>query len=96
MSPVLDSLFLSVARTRQDSKKDLLVHHDTRHLLLLLSNAEGPTQCTYFRNLKKNTTTNCISSRPSTSQNGQISQYYQPISQTKLAAITSFEILSHS
>jgi len=93
MSPIQDTLFLLVVRTRQDSKKDLLVHHDTRHLLLLLSNVEGPTHCTYFRNLKKNTTTNYMSSRPSTSQNGQISQHYQSISQTKLVAITTFEIL---
>jgi len=26
---------LEVARTRQDSKKDLLVHQDSRHLLLI-------------------------------------------------------------
>ncbi len=44
-------MFLQVARTRQDSKKDLLVHQNNRHLLLI--NAEDPSQCTYLRNLKK-------------------------------------------
>jgi hypothetical protein len=37
----------------QDSKKDLLVHQDSGHLLLI--NAEDPSQCTYLRNLKKKT-----------------------------------------
>jgi hypothetical protein len=49
-SPDLDSVFLWVARTRQDSKKDLLLHHDSRHLLSI--NAEDHSQCTYLRNLK--------------------------------------------
>jgi hypothetical protein len=60
-SPYLDrknlevaSVFLEVARTRQDSKKDLPVHQDSRHLLLI--NAEDPSQCTYLRNLKKKNT----------------------------------------
>jgi hypothetical protein len=35
--------------------KDLLVHQDSRHLLLI--SAEAPSQCTYLRNLKKNTVT---------------------------------------
>jgi hypothetical protein len=33
--------------------KDLLVHQDSRHLLLI--SAEDPSQCTYLRNLKKKT-----------------------------------------
>ncbi len=45
------TVFLQVARTRQDSKKDLLVHKDSRHLLLI--NAEDISQCTYLRNLRK-------------------------------------------
>ncbi len=52
-SPALDSVLLQVARIKQDSKKDLLVHQDSRHLLLI--NAEDPSQCTYLRNLKKKT-----------------------------------------
>jgi hypothetical protein len=50
-SPYLEEKRLEVARTRQDSKKDLLVLQDSRHLLLI--NAENPSQCTYLRNLKK-------------------------------------------
>jgi hypothetical protein len=45
------TVFLQVAKTRQDSKKDLLVHQDSRHLLPI--NAEGISQCTYLRNLRK-------------------------------------------
>ncbi len=46
-------MFVQVGRTRQDSQKDLLVHQDSRHLLLI--NAEDPSQGTYLRNLKKKT-----------------------------------------
>jgi hypothetical protein len=63
-SPYLDQKNLEVARFRhcvpagrqsgQDFKKDLLVHQDSRHLLLI--NAEDPSQCTYLRNLKKKNT----------------------------------------
>jgi hypothetical protein len=40
-----------VAKTRQDSKKDLLVHYDNCHLLLI--NIGDPSQCTYLKKLKK-------------------------------------------
>jgi len=44
---------LQVARTGQDSKKYIIVHQDSCHLLLI--NAEDPSQCTYLRNLAKKT-----------------------------------------
>jgi hypothetical protein len=52
-SPYLDSMVQYVSSTRQDSKKDLMVHEGSRHLLLI--NAEDPSQCTYLRNVKKQT-----------------------------------------
>jgi hypothetical protein len=51
--PYFEEKSLEVARTWQDSKKDLLVHEDSSHLWLI--NAEDPSQCTYLRNLKKKT-----------------------------------------
>jgi hypothetical protein len=60
---ILTNKTLEVARFRQcalvvrqnyaDSKKDLLVHQDSPHLLLI--NAEDPTQCIYLRNLREET-----------------------------------------
>jgi hypothetical protein len=40
-SPYLDKKSLEVARARQDSKTDLLVHQDSHHFLLI--NAEDPS-----------------------------------------------------
>ncbi len=49
----LDNVFHEVGNIRQDSKKDLLVHSDIHHLLLI--NSQDPCQYTYLRNLKKKT-----------------------------------------
>ncbi len=49
----LDNVFHDVAIIRQKFKKDLQVHQDNHHLLLI--NVEDPRQYTNLRNLKKKT-----------------------------------------
>ncbi len=51
-------MFHCVAKIREDSKKDLLIHQDNCHLLLI--NVEYPHQYTYLRDLKKKPCHQCL------------------------------------